>query len=36
MRFKNINPESVGIIVGCLGVVVSAIGAYYSWKAIRK
>lgn len=27
--------EFIGIIVGCLGVVASAIGAYYTWKALR-
>ena len=27
--------EFISIIVGCLGVVVSTIGAYYTWKALR-
>lgn len=27
--------ELIGIIVGVVGVIVSAIGAYYTWKALR-
>lgn len=28
--------ELIGIIVGVVGVIVSAIGAYYTWKALQR